>query len=357
MERINRLTSKLNQLEIEGFLITSVKNVSYLSGFRGDSSHLIISDAGCYLITDGRYTEQAQLECHKEIQIIKWINDKRYDPETYQYVLEALKVKAVGFETHVMTYADYEKLSKGLTNIQLKPVAPIVEEIRQIKDENEIGFLKEACRISDKALELTLPVIKPGISEIEITAELEYQMKTNGAEDISFQTIVLSGAKTSLLHGRPDGKKVESGDFLLFDFGALYQGYHADISRTFVVGKASTEQKDVYHIIQSAQQEAVQSLKDGVEGVLPDEIVRSKIPENYVPYYYPGLGHGVGLQIHEQPFIKEKAKFNFKNGMVVTIEPGLYIPGWGGLRIEDTVLVTLTESQRLSHFERELKEI
>jgi Xaa-Pro aminopeptidase len=356
MKRINTLIQKLSQLNIDTFLITSVENVTYLSGFRGDSSHLVISANGCFLITDGRYTEQAQLECHKEIQIINWI-DIRYGTATYQYIFESLKADVIGFETNYLSYADYDKLSKGLKNIQLKPVSSIVEEIRQIKDKDEVGFLEKACRISDKALEETVPLIKPGISEMEITAELEYQIKTNGAEDISFQTIVLSGNKTSLLHGRPNNQKVKAGDLLLFDFGALYNGYHADISRTFVIGKANTEQKKVYNIIHSAQHDAVQCLKDGIEGVLPDKIVRRNIPDEYLQYYYPGLGHGVGLQIHEQPFIKEKVDFIFKSGMVITIEPGVYIPGWGGIRIEDTIVITSSGFKSLTGFERSLIEL
>jgi Xaa-Pro aminopeptidase len=356
MQRIKLLLQRFNESGIEALLVTSVENVTYLSGFRGDSSHLIVSPNGCFLITDGRYTEQASQECHPEIQIINWI-DKRYGVETYQSIIDKACVKKLGFETHILTHTDFEKLFNGLKGVQFSPVEGMVEELRQVKDATEIENLKEACRISDKALELTLPCVKPGVSEIEITAELEYNMKTNGAEDISFQTIALSGPKTSLLHGRPDNKKIEVGDFLLFDFGALYGGYHADISRTFVVGKASAEQREIYQVIRKAQHEAVQSLRHGVEGVLPDNVVRRNIPEKYIRFYYPGLGHGVGLQIHEAPFIKSDADFKFQSGMVVTIEPGLYIPGWGGLRIEDSVLISEDGPRSLTHFNRDLIEL
>jgi Xaa-Pro aminopeptidase len=357
MKRIKTLIEKFSGIGIDAFLITAVENVTYLSGFRGDSSHLIISSNGCCLITDGRYTEQAQMECHKDIEIVTWIDNKRYGAGTYQHIIDTMQIRHLGFESQVLTHADYEKLTKGIQKAQLVPVGNIIDALRQIKDSSEIDFLRNACKISDKALELTIPVIKPGITEMEIAAELEYNMKTNGAEDISFQTIVLSGAKTSLLHGRPDTKKINPGDFILFDFGALYHGYHADISRTFVVGKPNEQQKEIYSIIQKAQSEAVQCLKDGIEGFQPDAIVRSVIPEKYIQYYYPGLGHGVGLQIHEQPFIKGKVDFTLKSGMVITIEPGIYIPGWGGLRIEDTVLIQPDGQESLTHFDRNLTEL
>lgn len=355
--RINKVLDNLNKHNCSAMLVTNVANVTYLTGFTGDSSHLLITDTKNYLLTDGRYTEQAEIECAKEIEVLLWIDNKRYDVSTYQHLCDQLNISEMAVEASSITYADYNKLSTGLKDCTILPVDGIVEDIRQTKDETEITLLKKACRLSDEALKLLVPEVKPGVTEIQLTAQLEYNLKTIGADDISFTTIVLSGAKTSLLHGKPDDKKIEYGDFLLFDFGALYKGYHADISRTFIIGQASNEQQKMYNAIYESQKRAVECLAAGVEGKLPDTIVRKTIPENYLQYYYPGLGHGVGLDIHELPFIKNTCEFTYKPGMVVTIEPGIYIPGKGGLRIEDTVLITEDGNEILTGFSKEYEDM
>lgn len=354
MKRINKLIELLDKKNIEAFLVTDEANITYLTGFSGDSSRLIISKHGSYFLTDGRYTEQASIECFSEIKIIKWIEDKRYGIETYSYVLNKIQSTNLAFESEVISFSTYNFLQQGLKNINLIPVQGLVEQLRIVKDEEEIGFLRKACEISDNALEKTVSSIKVGMTEMEVLAQLEYNLKTNGADDISFDTMVLSGVKTSLLHGKADKKKIESGDFVLFDFGALHKGYHADISRTFVVGKASDKQKELYDIIRTAQNNACMSIKEGIHGTVPDSEVRKVIPEKYINYYYPGLGHGVGLVIHEEPFIKNTSDFIYKKGMTLTIEPGIYIPGWGGLRIEDTLAVTKNGVDILNSFPKDL---
>lgn len=354
MKRINKLLNLLKEQEIDAILITNEANISYLTGFTGDSSRLIVSQKACIFLTDGRYTEQAGKECHPEIEIIKWLKDKRYGVETYNYAINKLGIKRLGFESDIVSYATYKLLANGLVNAELVAVSGLVEQLRLVKDKQEIQYLRKACEISDKALELTIPDIKVGMTEIEILAKLEYNLKTNGADDLSFETMVLSGSKTSLLHGKADQKPIEKGDFLLFDFGALYKSYHADISRTFIIGEASEKQKELYEIIKKAQANACLSIKDGVHGNVPDIEVRKVIPDKYIDYYYPGLGHGVGIVIHEDPFIKNTCDFKFKDGMTITIEPGVYIPDWGGLRIEDTLVVTKNGVEILNTFPKEL---
>lgn len=357
MNRIETLLRSLAEHNLDGILLISEPNISYLTRFTGDSSRLLVSKNGCIFLTDGRYTEQASKEIHPEIEVFKWINDNRYGIESFQKFIDAFQIKRLGFESDVMSHAVHQKFVDGVKNVDMVATEGLVEKLRMIKDEVEIEFLRQACQISDKALELTLPFIKAGVTEKELAARLEFNLKMEGADDISFETMVLSGKKTSLLHGHPGSKKLEQGDFVLFDFGALYKGYHADMSRTFVIGKSSQEQKELYHIIQTAEMNAIESLKHGVEGNYPDTIVRQEIPEKYINYYYPGLGHGVGLVIHEQPFIKSTSDFTYQSGMVVTIEPGIYIPNWGGLRIEDTVLVTENGFEIFTHFPRELMEL
>ena len=356
MKRIKELLRSIEGKDLDGMLIISASNISYLTGFTGDSSRLIVSKKGCVFLTDGRYTEQASNEMYKEIEVFKWIDDHRYGEKTYQKFIDEYRIDRLGFESDVMTHSIYQKFAIGV-NVEMKPTTGLVEKQRMIKDESEIALLREACKISDKALELTVPFIKAGITERALAAKLEFNMKLQGADDISFKTIILTGTRTSLLHGDPGDRMLANGDFVQFDFGALYQGYHADMSRTFVVGKASEDQKEFYKIMQAAEIEAVKSLKHGVAGNYPDTVVRNIIPDKYINHYYPGLGHGVGLVIHEEPFMKNTSDFTLQAGMVVTIEPGVYIPGWGGMRIEDTVLVTKDGHEILTHFPRELMEL
>jgi Xaa-Pro aminopeptidase len=354
VERISNLLQSIKEKKLDGFLVSSKSNVTYLSNFTGDSSLLMVTPECTILLTDGRYTEQAAGECHRDIQIFKWIDNERYGIRTYRHVANELSIKRLGIEGHVITYSTFKMLEDGLKDIELVSLEGIIEKQRQIKDQDEIDCIRSACMISVQALKNTIPHIKAGISEIELTARLEYNMKTCGAENISFDTIVLSGQRTSLLHGKPGKKKLEDGDFILLDFGALYKGYHADISRTFILGSADDQQKELYEIIQKAQMSAILSIKPGISGRKADEKVRECIPEKYISYYYPGMGHGVGLDIHEEPFLGQQYESILKEKMVLTVEPGIYIPDWGGLRIEDTVLITDNSAEILTDFPREL---
>jgi len=354
VDRIKKILHYIRKKELDGILVSSKSNVTYLSRFTGDSSFLMITSNRCILLTDGRYTEQARKECHREIEILNWVHDKRYGIETYEYLTKKLAIKRLGFEGHIVTFNTFQTLSSGLNNVELVDIDGAIEKLRKIKDKTEIESIRIACEISDKALELTIPKIKEGTSEIEITASLEYNIRTNGAEGISFDTIVLSGSKTSLLHGKPGNKKLERGDFVLFDFGALYKGYHADISRTFVLGGPNQQQRELFEIIYNAQFNAIHSIKPGIQSITLEKRVKESIPGKYIGNFYPGLGHGVGLEIHEEPFLGRQNEFIFQKNMVITIEPGIYIPDLGGLRVEDTVLVTDDSFEILSKFPRDL---
>ncbi|MBN2214864.1 MAG: aminopeptidase P family protein [Bacteroidales bacterium] len=354
MKRINKLLKSLKKLNADGFLVSRGSNVTYLSNFTGDSSLLLVTPAGTVLLTDGRYTEQAASECHHGIQIIKWLNNERYGIRTYRHIAKELSIKRLGVEGHIITFSTFSMLKDGLKNTELVSMENTVEKQRQIKDQEEIDSIRTACRISVEALKKTVPYIKAGISEIELTARLEFNLKTSGAENISFDTIVLSGQRTSLLHGKPGNKKLEKGDFVLFDFGALYRGYHADISRTFILGRADNLQNELYGIIQKAQMSAILSIRPGISGRYADQKVRDNIPEKYISYYYPGMGHGVGLDIHEEPFLGRMYETTLQQNMVLTVEPGIYIPDRGGLRIEDTVLINKNSAEILTDFPREL---
>lgn len=354
MNRINTIRETMMRKGTEALLITNTSNVTYLSGFKGDSSYLFVMAGQCYLLTDPRYTEQSASECYEDVEVMLWIDDDRYSPKTYNALIEKHNIKSLAFESDHLSHAEFNHIQKEISVSNLVPVTGWVEDQRQVKDESEIEILTRACQISDKALELTLPFIKPGISEIELTARLEYNLKTNGADDLSFKSIVLTGARTSLLHGMPGDTKIQSGDLVLFDFGAELNGYHADMSRVFAVGKPSVELSQLYDVAFNIHKVGVESILEGVTGDDIAKVIRKNIPDKFMPYFYPGIGHGVGLDIHEQPFIKNNATFIFKTGMVVTVEPGIYIPGLGGARIEDTVVVTKDSVKSLTHFPREL---
>ncbi|NJN25225.1 MAG: aminopeptidase P family protein [Cyclobacteriaceae bacterium] len=357
MKRIRRLQKKLVQAHLDGLLLISEPNISYLTGFTGDSSRLLVTRTDCVFLTDGRYSEQAALEIHPEIEVFKWINDNRYGVETYQKFVDEYQLKRLGFESSVMSHAIHQKFVEGIKALTMVPTTNLVEDLRMIKDAGEIAKIRKACEISDRALRLTLPFIKPGITEQALAARLEYNLKSEGANGISFETIVVSGERTSLLHGRPGKKKLANGELVLIDFGALYQDYHADISRTFVMGKANSKQRELYSAIQQAEMEAILAVKPGARGDLPDQSVRQTIPAAYLDFYYPGLGHGLGLEIHEPPYLRNTSDFTFAKGMALSIEPGVYLPGWGGIRIEDTVLVVEGGLEMLTNFPRELMEL
>lgn len=353
MSHLDRFRNLLAGANLDGYFSASVPNITYLTGFRGDSSRLLITSAKAFLITDGRYTEQAEKECYPGIDVVSWIENKRYASPTYSHLISGSGIKRLGMEGNILTVAEFEVLT-GSVSCEILSVTGLTEQLRCRKNPSEIEYLKTACKISDRALELTLPFIKEGITELELVAQLEYQLKVNGAEDLSFNSMVLSGTRTSLLHGKPGTRKLRNGDFILFDFGASYKGYHADISRTFFLGQANHQQRELYSAIQTAQENVVTAIKPGITSKELDQIVRSFIPVEYLEFYYPGLGHGVGLEIHEAPFIGRDYEATLEADNVITIEPGIYIPNFGGLRIEDTVWVTQYGSERLSEFPRNL---
>ena len=264
------------------------------------------------------------------------------------------KVKFLAFESEHLLHIEHAELCQIKDTVVTGKIG-LVEQLRLIKSENEINALKQAAELSDESLNKIVSLIKPGVSELDITAELEYAMKKSGADDISFETMVLFGERSSLLHGKPGSTKLKSGDIILFDFGALYNGYHADISRVFVCDKVNAEQKKIHDIVNTAGLNAQNAIKNNTSAKEIDRIVRASIPQEYQKYFYPGIGHGTGLNIHEAPFIKHDSEAILKKDMVITIEPGLYIPGFGGMRVEDSVLVCEDGSESLNHLIEDLK--
>lgn len=338
---------------VDGFYITNPKNVRYVSGYTSDDSFLLITKDNKFFITDARYTEQAKNEC-PDYEIIDWRAKGKGMHESINYILDKTKVKRLGFESEHISHNKFVDLSQNI-DIELVPVVGLVEKLRRVKTIQEIEYLREACKIADRAFNRILKDIKVGITEKSLSAKLSYYLRIEGADARSLNNIFISGKRTSLLHGIPSDKKIEYGDFVLMDFGASYNGYLSDITRTVVVGKASEKQKEVYEIEKKSQQDAIDAIKAGVPTKEPYfASLKAMEGTEYIKYHYTGIGHGIGLDVHEEPFMSPFLNDVLEKNNVVTVEPGIYIPDWGGVRIEDQVLVTEEGCEMLSFSSRDL---
>ena len=351
--RLQNLYQKIAAEEIDAVIIYKAANVFYFSGFRGDSTILLIGRDFLKLITDSRYTEQAKLQT-KNFEIVQ------QDEGLFKKLVEVMKscdAKKFGFEGTVLTFDEYNKLKEDLPNVELKSVE--LDSLRQVKDAAEISNIRTACEIADKAFTEILNFIKPNVTENEVAAELEYLMKKFGAEKISFDTIVASGWRGSLPHGIASNKKISSGEFVTMDFGAIYNGYCSDMTRTICVGKATDNQKKIYNALLDSQLYGLQCIKKNASGKNVDAAVREKLQTYDLDKYFThGLGHGVGIEIHEEPRLSRLSKCEkLLPNMIVTDEPGIYIPNVGGLRIEDTVLITEGDAVTLTNSPKNLIEL
>ena len=317
-------------------LITKPANVTYVTGFLGEDSWAAVTNGQVYLLTDSRYTEQAQKECPS----CKIIDRAGPMSDAVAGLVKKLKsIRTVVVEDSV-SMADFEQLKKTV-KARLRTVAGIVETMRSIKDQSEIATIRSAAAISAKALAQTLPYIKPGVTESELAGMLDFQIRKLGARN-SFETIVAFGPNGSRPHHQPGKKMLRKKDAILIDFGAKYNGYCSDITRCFVIGGMTVFYKKVYDVVEQAQAAAIKTIKPGVKITEVDAAARKVIEKAGLPVYGHGTGHGFGLQIHEYPFLKPDGKGKLKAGQVLTIEPGIYMPGKLGIRIEDDILVTKT---------------
>ncbi len=337
MSRLVNLRTGLAEKGLDGILIFNRENRRYLSGFTGSSGMLVIGRREAFLVTDFRYWEQAAGES-QDFELYKqgsqlWASVGE--------LLKKLKWERIGFEADDLTYSDYQKLAGILTSdISPEPVAGLVEELRRRKEKGEIELIAKAAGITDLAWEKTAARIRPGVKERDLALEFDYQLRLNGADGNAFPTIVASGVRAALPHAAPGGKEVASGEFVLIDGGANFQGYNADLTRTVVLGKADPEQQRIYQLVLQAQTEALEYLRAGLTGREVDEKARSVIVKaGYGDYFGHGLGHSVGLNIHENPRLSPNEFNQIPKGAVVTVEPGIYLPKRGGVRIEDLVVV------------------
>jgi Xaa-Pro aminopeptidase len=337
MERLQKFRENLRQLPVDGMIITHPENRRYLSGFTGSTGILLINAERAWLAVDFRYWEQAATEAGN-FAIIKSGKD------LYQTVAEqitALNWRAAAFEPEGLTYREFQNLRSLLPEpLRLIPVDDVVARQRAVKEPVEIELLGEAARITDLAWEKTLQSIKPGVKESEVGLEFDYQLRLNGAEGNAFDTIVASGPRAALPHGAPTDKKIQPGELVIIDGGAKYRGYHGDMTRTVVLGKADPQQRRIYRIVLEAQRKALEAIRPGMTGKAVDAVTRDYIArQGYGEYFGHGLGHSVGLNIHENPRFSPSEERSIPAGAVISVEPGIYLPGWGGVRIEDLVVV------------------
>ena len=350
-KRIAKLKEKLKENDIEAFLVTKKENVRYLSQFTGTAGKLLITQNDSVFITDFRYLDQAEEQT--DGCVIEEISSNFI--EGFSELLKRKKIKNLSFESQDLSFKMYQKLKEKLDLDSLNPVESMVEKLRIIKEQSEVEKIKQAVEIADQGFQFLLEFIEPGKTEKEVALELEFFMKRKGGEKNAFDFIVASGKRGALPHGAASNKKIKKGELVTIDFGTVFQGYHSDITRTVAVGEPPQKLKEVYELVLKSQLLVIDQIKAGMSCVEADKIARDIIAEaGYKEMFGHGLGHGIGLEIHEGPRVSYTSEDNLKTGMVVTDEPGIYISGLGGVRIEDDLLITEAGCEVLNSAPKEL---
>ena len=336
MNRIAKLRESFVRNAVDGVHITSYENMLYYSGFKCAEAYLLITGKDAYVFTDFRYTIQARDEA-KDCRVIEISNDTLI--AKIKEVLKADGVRACGFEEEKLTVSQFRQFDA--LSVQLKPMSRDISSFRAVKDAGEIENLRIAQSMADKAFELFLGRVKPGMTEVEAAAELDYLCRLQGSEGPSFDTIIGSGPNGAMCHAIPGKRKLADGDLVVVDFGCMYNGYHSDMTRTFGIGKVSDKCRKIYDIVLEAQLKALESLKSGISGREFDRIARDCIASyGYGEAFGHSLGHGFGLEIHEKPRASKLSEDILLAGMTITDEPGIYLEGEFGVRIEDDLVVT-----------------
>lgn len=341
---------------LDALAVTSVPNARYLTGFSGSSALVVVSQRDVTLLTDFRYETQAAGECPD------WVTVRVEAASLWKGLWEVLALdpglKAMGFESAHLLHRDFQRCMEQGARWHWRPTLDHVEELRAVKDAGEIALIREAGRVATTALGRLVPAIRPGMTELEVCGLLERELRSAGSEQHPFPPIVAAGERSALPHARASARPVAAGDFLLLDFGASVGGYCSDVTRTFVVGRASARQREVYEVVREAHARALRGLQAGMSGRAGDALAREWIEsQGHGAAFGHGLGHGLGLEVHESPRLSRQAEGSLPEGAVVTIEPGVYVPGWGGVRLEDDVRVTATGVELLTEFPRELVEL
>ncbi|MBC6314604.1 M24 family metallopeptidase [Listeria grandensis] len=350
MTKLAKIQALLTDHKIEAILVTSDYNRRYVADFTGTTGMALITPKKAFFITDFRYTEQAA----KQALGYEIRQNKGPIFETVEGIISELGIKVLSFEEAYVTVAEH-KLMQSYFSAKLEPFSDLLEAMRKVKTASELSAIKTACEIADAAFKHILTFIKPGLTELEVSNELEFFMRRNGASGSSFDTIVASGLRSALPHGVASDKIIEVGDFVTMDYGCYYNGYCSDMTRTIAIGEPSPKLKEIYAVTLEAQLKVIEALKPGMTGIEADAIARDHIAsKGYGEAFGHSLGHGIGLEIHEGPNLSIKSPNVLVPGNVVTDEPGIYLPGIGGVRIEDDILITEAGNEVLTHSSKEL---
>lgn len=321
-----------------GLLVTNFTNVTYLTGFTGDDSYLLLTPAGQVMISDARYTTQLEEECPGLDVNIRPPGKAILDATAE--VVRSLKLRSLGIEAESMTVGLFGQLSER-TRAEIVQTRGLVEQLREIKDKHEVAEIREAVRQAERAFAVLRATLRPERTEKEVADDLEHQMRLLGAKGASFPPIIAVGPRSALPHARPTEVTIGSGDFVLVDWGATSRLYKSDLTRVLATGKISPKLERVYGVVLRAQEQAIAAIHPGVTGREVDAVARKSIADaGFGKHFGHGLGHGLGIDIHEAPRLNSANDRPLRPGMVVTVEPGVYLPGWGGVRIEDDILVT-----------------
>ncbi|WP_286264442.1 M24 family metallopeptidase [Thalassotalea atypica] len=340
MNRIEKLRTTLNLEKLNSFLIFNDHNITYLTGFNGHAATILLTPLHNYLITDYRYYEQAKTQA-VDMDIVCRDRVNQSLPSLINELLIKEQVSELAFESAHCSVEQWQSIHQGIQVNTVIGKTRLVEDLRYVKDDSEIASIAQAADIADQALAITLTHIQDGMCERDLALELDYQMAKLGSEGTAFDTILLFGERSALPHGIPGNRKLKRGDLVLIDFGARINGYRSDMTRTYVFGEASPKQKEVYQIVQQAQQAALDTLTEGITGERLYQSAADVLTQSpYAQYMGEGLGHGLGLDLHEFPIMGAGCDLTIYKGSVITIEPGIYIPNWGGIRIEDDVVLT-----------------
>jgi Xaa-Pro aminopeptidase len=352
MNAYQRLRDKMASASIEAMLVTDNTNLTWLTGFTGSSGLAVVTQDGGVFVTDSRYTVQAESEV-KGLPVETFGSPKILPDFTLEQ-LQSLGVKRLGFESQVVTVAQREDWESRWTGVELVATKDLVSPLRMLKTDEELALIRQACGIADACFDHVQRLFQPGVSERDIELEIELFMRRQGATT-AFEVIVASGWRSALPHGRASEKKLEAGDFVTLDFGACYKGLNSDVTRTVVLGEPNDRQREVYNQVLKAETECIAMMKPGVSGKAVDAHARMILDEKGLAQYFGhGLGHGLGRQVHDPGGLSSRSTDILEEGMVFTVEPGVYIAGWGGVRIEDDVLVTADGVEVLTHAPKEL---
>lgn len=351
MLRVENLRKAMKKEQVDGFLVTSPYNLRYLTNFTGTTGLAVITLDKAFFVTDFRYTEQAAAQA-QGFEIIKNVGPIF---EEVAKLCEQEELNALAFEENYVSFAEYSVLEEIIEETPLIPIAGMIENLREIKDDEEIAITEKACAIADQGFDYVLKTIKPGMTEIEVANQLDFYMRSLGASGVSFETIVASGLRSAMPHGVASEKIIQQGDLITLDFGCYYQGYVSDMTRTFAIGDPGDKLREIYQVVLEAQLKVLAAAKPGLTGIQLDAVARDHIAAaGYGEAFGHSTGHGIGLEIHEGPNVSFRADKQFVPGNIITDEPGIYLPGIGGVRIEDDLLITADGNRVLTHSPKEL---